>query len=238
MRGFEIESAMCCYQLSITWIFIHTTIFLEHQSACSFLNWVISRTSYSVLCEYLHPTTFSSQQTYKTFDFWKLILVILFILIALTLWQLIFHIILKADIWYSRANVSLWSDKTKNIMYKYSPSNRSLSSRRASRLSRRSCRSISWLMRFCSFASSDRQHSMVSIFFCFALSPPITNYSISSELFSTVMHAKNDWTWFVFRSTLLFLSLVSKSNLNNYHYEDIERKLFLFFFYLRFSLIC
>ena len=42
-----------------------------------------------------------------------------------------------------------------------SPSNSSFSSRLASRLSRRSCRSISWLMRFCSFASSDKQHSML-----------------------------------------------------------------------------
>lgn len=43
----------------------------------------------------------------------------------------------------------------------YSPSNSSFSSRLASRLSRRSCLSISWLMRFCSFASSDKQHSML-----------------------------------------------------------------------------
>lgn len=41
------------------------------------------------------------------------------------------------------------------------PSNKSLSSRRASLLSRRSCRSISWLIRFCSLASSERQHSIL-----------------------------------------------------------------------------
>jgi hypothetical protein len=46
---------------------------------------------------------------------------------------------------------------------RYSPSNRSLSSRRASLLSRRSCRSISWLMRFCSLASSDRQHAISAV---------------------------------------------------------------------------
>lgn len=44
---------------------------------------------------------------------------------------------------------------TKNL-----PSNSNLSSLRASRLSLRSCRSISWLIRFCSFASSDIQHVM------------------------------------------------------------------------------
>lgn len=42
----------------------------------------------------------------------------------------------------------------------YSPSKRSLSSLRASRLSLRSCLSISWLILFCSFASSLRQHAM------------------------------------------------------------------------------
>ena len=53
------------------------------------------------------------------------------------------------------------------------PSNKSFNSRLASLLSRRSCRSISWLMRFCSFASSDKQHSMLdsllinSRLFCF-----------------------------------------------------------------------
>lgn len=45
---------------------------------------------------------------------------------------------------------------------RYSPSNRSLSSRRASLLSRRNCFSISWLMRFCSLASSDRQHAIAA----------------------------------------------------------------------------
>lgn len=44
-----------------------------------------------------------------------------------------------------------------------SPSSKSLSSRRASRLSRRSCFSISALMRFCSLASSDWQHCMVML---------------------------------------------------------------------------
>lgn len=39
------------------------------------------------------------------------------------------------------------------------PSRRSFNSRRASRRSRRICLSISSLMRFCSLASSDRQHS-------------------------------------------------------------------------------
>ena len=42
------------------------------------------------------------------------------------------------------------------------PSSRSLSSRRASRLSRLSWRSISWLILFCSLASSDRQHAMAT----------------------------------------------------------------------------
>lgn len=37
-----------------------------------------------------------------------------------------------------------------------------MSSRRASLLSRRSCLSISWLMRFCSLASSDRQHAIAA----------------------------------------------------------------------------
>jgi len=41
------------------------------------------------------------------------------------------------------------------------PSRRSLSSRRASRLSLRSCRSISWFILFCSFASSLRQHAIL-----------------------------------------------------------------------------
>lgn len=41
-----------------------------------------------------------------------------------------------------------------------SPKSSSLSSRLASRLSFRSCRSISWLIRFCSLASSDRQHAI------------------------------------------------------------------------------
>lgn len=45
--------------------------------------------------------------------------------------------------------------------FKDSPSNRSLSSRLASRLSLLSWRSISWLIRFCSLASSDRQHAMI-----------------------------------------------------------------------------
>lgn len=44
-----------------------------------------------------------------------------------------------------------------------SPSKRSLSSLLASRLSRRSCFSISALMRFCSLASSDWQHCMVML---------------------------------------------------------------------------
>lgn len=44
------------------------------------------------------------------------------------------------------------------------PSSSSLSSRRASLLSRRNCFSISWLMRFCSLASSDKQHSMLTRF--------------------------------------------------------------------------
>ena len=43
----------------------------------------------------------------------------------------------------------------------YPPSRSSLSSLLASRLSLFSCFSISWLMRFCSFASSLRQHAMV-----------------------------------------------------------------------------
>lgn len=42
----------------------------------------------------------------------------------------------------------------------YLPSRSSLSSLRASRLSLLSCRSISWLIRFCSLASSDMQHVM------------------------------------------------------------------------------
>ena len=41
------------------------------------------------------------------------------------------------------------------------PNSRSLSSRLASRLSLRSCRSISALIRFCSFCSSDRQHAIL-----------------------------------------------------------------------------
>lgn len=45
--------------------------------------------------------------------------------------------------------------------FKHLPSNSNFSSRLASRLSRRSCLSISWLMRFCSFASSDKQHSII-----------------------------------------------------------------------------
>lgn len=47
------------------------------------------------------------------------------------------------------------------IRHMNSPSSRSLSSRLASRLSLLSCRSISWLIRFCSLASSDRQHAMI-----------------------------------------------------------------------------
>lgn len=43
----------------------------------------------------------------------------------------------------------------------YLPSRRSLSSLLASRLSLLSCRSISWLILFCSFASSERQHAMI-----------------------------------------------------------------------------
>lgn len=43
----------------------------------------------------------------------------------------------------------------------YPPSSNNLSSLRASRLSLRSCRSISWLMRFCSLASSERQHAII-----------------------------------------------------------------------------
>lgn len=57
----------------------------------------------------------------------------------------------------NRLLLSCWADK------RYLPSNRSLSSRRASLLSRRSCRSISWLMRFCSLASSDRQHAISAV---------------------------------------------------------------------------
>lgn len=45
-------------------------------------------------------------------------------------------------------------------MHKYLPSRSNLSSLLASRLSFRSCRSISWLILFCSLASSDMQHSM------------------------------------------------------------------------------
>lgn len=41
------------------------------------------------------------------------------------------------------------------------PSSKSLSSRRASRLSFRSCRSISWLILLCSFASSLMQHAIM-----------------------------------------------------------------------------
>lgn len=47
-------------------------------------------------------------------------------------------------------------DKVKDL-----PSRSSLSSLLASRLSFRSCRSISWLILFCSLASSDMQHSMI-----------------------------------------------------------------------------
>lgn len=45
----------------------------------------------------------------------------------------------------------------------YLPRRRSLSSRLASRLSLRNCRSISWLILFCSLASSDRQHAMIHL---------------------------------------------------------------------------
>lgn len=48
-----------------------------------------------------------------------------------------------------------------HLRHEHSPSSSSFSSRLASRLSRRSCRSISWLMRFCSLASSDKQHSIL-----------------------------------------------------------------------------
>lgn len=48
-----------------------------------------------------------------------------------------------------------------NNKWQHSPKRSSLSSLRASRLSLRSCLSISWLIRFCSLASSDMQHSMV-----------------------------------------------------------------------------
>lgn len=47
----------------------------------------------------------------------------------------------------------------KNILYL--PKSNNLSSRLASRLSLLNCRSISWLIRFCSLASSDRQHAMI-----------------------------------------------------------------------------
>lgn len=50
----------------------------------------------------------------------------------------------------------------RRLTLQHLPSNRSLSSRRASLLSRRSCLSISWLMRFCSLASSDRQHAIAA----------------------------------------------------------------------------
>lgn len=52
------------------------------------------------------------------------------------------------------------------------PRRRSLSSRRASRLSLRNCRSISALMRFCSFCSSDKQHAMAS-----SSSPAVPRFS-------------------------------------------------------------
>ena len=50
-----------------------------------------------------------------------------------------------------------------NIHNSILPSNNSLSSRLASRLSFRNCRSISALIRFCSFCSSDRQQAMVTV---------------------------------------------------------------------------
>jgi len=56
----------------------------------------------------------------------------------------------------------MWTKKTlhyNNVVYL--PKRRSLSSRRASRLSLRSCFSISWLILFCSCASSLMQHAMV-----------------------------------------------------------------------------
>lgn len=42
------------------------------------------------------------------------------------------------------------------------PNNRSFSSRLASRLSLLSCLSISWFILFCSLASSDKQHAMIT----------------------------------------------------------------------------
>lgn len=56
----------------------------------------------------------------------------------------------------------------KFIGWLHLPSSKSFNSRRASRLSRRNCRSISWLIRFCSLASSDRQHSIVLDFSVFS----------------------------------------------------------------------
>ena len=50
------------------------------------------------------------------------------------------------------------------ILAAYLPSNNSLSSLRASFLSFLSCFSISWLMRFCSFASSLRQQAMLGVY--------------------------------------------------------------------------
>ena len=56
---------------------------------------------------------------------------------------------MKNDIWWSVQNL---------------PSNKSLSSLRASRLSFLNCRSISALIRFCSCCSSDKQQAILTIF--------------------------------------------------------------------------
>ena len=67
-----------------------------------------------------------------------------------------FHV-LNTSLLSSHLMKSLFSKANFNL-----PNNKSLSSRLASRLSLRSCRSISALIRFCSFCSSDRQHAILN----------------------------------------------------------------------------
>lgn len=137
------------------------------------------------------------------------------------------------------------------ILFVHSPSNSSLSSRLASLLSRRSCRSISWLMRFCSFASSDKQHSMLFCFFNFFFvlvlyKNLVPNWSVSLYAFLLVFvgnhlrltrHTRNDAGWLERRCNLSsrnFYVLYQKAIwtlITNYRGENLLARAFLISFF-------
>lgn len=100
-----------------------------------------------------------------------------------------------------------------------------MSSRRASLLSRRSCRSISWLIRFCSLASSERQHSILKPILFAAASCFLFCFAFFFVIFIWCLHL----TYF-YTTISLTCTITSNPNLSmNYYAKWINHKLFILY---------